>query len=191
MASNTKRRGDFVRKFHVYLLFGDLMFCVLFILVTILLQVYNLVSPPEPVTENPSILGERSLPFRLTAANCFPFLMLPMLAFVIVALYLQKYFSRNGIRQNDEISFFEKNNFLWLKKPLRNGCAIVFACVSFLLCVLGSVQYSLHSLWFGWIIVLALGILYCNCAKQLRHRSRQYQNMKKRKSHENAGQGES
>lgn len=191
MASNTKRRGNFVRKLHIYLLVGELVFCVLLILVTMLLQVYNLISPPEPVTEKPSMLGQSSLPFQLTSANCFPFLMLPMLALVIIALYLHKYFSRNGIRQSDEISFFDKNTFLWLKKPLRNGCAIVFTCVSFLFCVLGSVQYSLHSLWFGWIIIFALGILYCNCAKQLRHKSLQYQNVKKKKSHGNAGQGAS
>lgn len=179
MASKNRRHRNFAKHLHVYLLCFIHLLCILLLLATVGLQAYLLISPPEIIDEIPSMLGEETIPFRLSIINCFPFLMLPMLFLIIGMLYLQKYFSKNAVSVSDHISYFEKKHFLFGKKICLWG-AIAVTVVSFALCIGASVLHSLYNSWFGFLTVCVTAYLYCFCAKQMRHRCRQYRHQKRK-----------
>ncbi len=173
MASKKKRRR-YLKNIFVHVLRAEIIFCILLIVLTIGVQIYNLISPPVISNEMPSIIGEETLPFRLTPATVFPFLMLPLLFLVILALYLQHFFSRVGFGFSDKIPLFDKHRHT---KFGRNVCRTIMwlsSALSFVLCAISSVMHGIHTLWFGLLVVIFTGYLFCKCAKMFRHRRRQY-----------------
>ena len=94
--SNLSNLRRYLKIICVHLMRAELYLSVALIGCTIGLQLYNLFSPPVVSTEIPYEIGEIKLPFQITAATAMPFLMIPLLGLVLVAIFLNYFFSRNG-----------------------------------------------------------------------------------------------
>ena len=176
-SSNLRR---YLKTVCVHLLHAELYLCILLILVTIGLQVYNLVSPPAVSTEPTLEIGEVTLPFQFNSATMVPFLLLPLLGLVVGALFLQHYFSHNGFGYSDKIKLFDKHPHTRFGSKACIIFSLSASSVSFAVCILCSVLHGLHTPWYGFFGVAATGYLHSKCAKMLRHRRRQYQHNKKK-----------
>lgn len=179
MSSQNKSRR-YIKNLFVYLLFAELLFCILLIGLTIGIQIYNLVSPPIVSDETPALIGEVTLPFNLNSATVFPFLMLPLLFFVVIALFLQHFFSKNGFGFSDRVLHFDKYPHTRLGARACTWFICITSAVSFVLCCACSAMHQLSTPWFGLIVVVFTGLLHANCSKMLRHRRRQYLHNKKK-----------
>lgn len=169
---NKQRR--YYKKICVHLLLLEIVMCSVLIVCTLGLQVYTLISPPDINPAIPSQLGGDSLPFHLTTANCFPFLMLPMLLLIFGALLLQDFFAHNSFGFNDNIPFFNKYPHTRYGRKFCIGYIIIISVCSVVLSVIVSAVHSIHTLWFGTFIVMVTSSLCSACSKMLRHRRRQY-----------------
>lgn len=175
---NNSRR--YIKNFFVYLLFAELLFCILLIALTIGIQIYNLISPPIISDELPSLIGEVTLPFDLNSSTVFPFLMLPLLLLVVIALFLQHFFLRNGFGFSDKVPHFDRHPHTRLGARACTTFICITSAISFALCCVCSAMHQLSTPWFGLIVVVFTGLLHANCAKMLRHRRRQYLHNKKK-----------
>ena len=176
-SSNFRR---YLKTICAHLLRAELYLCILLIGCTVGLQGYNLVSPPAVSTETPFEIGEVTLPFQFNSATMIPFLMLPLLGFVIGALFLHHYFSHNGFGYSDRVKMFDRHPHTRFDGKFCAVFAWIAIAVSFVLCVLCSVLHGLHTPWYGLICVASTGYLHCKCAKMFRQRRRQYLHNKKK-----------
>lgn len=178
--SSQNKHSRHLKSICVRVLGAVLWMCILLILCTIGLQAYNLVFPPIAETENPALIGEVTIPFRLTTATFIPFLMLPLLALVFVTLFLQRFFAQNGFGYSDKIPVFDKHPHTRFGKKACKRFMYGSFLVSFVLCLACTVVHQLYVVWFGLIVVAIAGYLHSYCAKMMRHRRRLYHHNKKK-----------
>lgn len=173
MASNSKKRSS-AKALHIFFLRCLIMLGLLLLLFTLGLQIINVFIPVEESSSQPALLGHPSVPFRLTHANVFPFLLAPLLVLIVAYLYLRRYLSKNSISAMDHIPYFRKKPHTLFGRKFNNVFSAVTIASSAVLSVLCMVMNNVNEAWFGFVIVVAAALLLNHSSKTLRRNRRQY-----------------
>ena len=185
MASKaSKRRSS--KNIHIHLLRALILMAVALLLATLALQALNVILPAETSSEQPSLLGRPSAPFRFNKENIFPFLFAPLILLIVLFLYLKRYLSRNSISAMDHIPYFRKHPHALFGRRFHKVFSVAVVSVSALLSLLCTLFNGVTESWFGFIAAVALTVLLTQSAKTLRHTRRQYYAHKRSRS----GKGE-